>query len=143
MILMIVFLLVLNFVLAAGLIIIWLQSHAWSEKTAEALGRVQVTMHDLEARMAHMEKNAQSQDTDSEWPKDWFSNPLPEGRNQVPERYRLAIKMADNGLDHHLSQALGVSRYEAEQLANLARLAQQSTYQEGLNQIHSKDSDPE
>lgn len=141
---MVVFLLVLNFVLAAGLIIIWLQSHTWSQKSEEAIGHVQVEMHDLEARMAHMEKTAKSRGPDSEWPKDWFSNPLPGGRGQVPERYRLAINMADNGLDaHQLSQTLGVSRYEADQLANLSRLAQQSKHHDVQDQALSKDFDPE
>ncbi|MFO7877350.1 MAG: hypothetical protein R6U55_12290 [Desulfovermiculus sp.] len=144
MTLMVVFLLALNFVLAAGLIILWLQYHTWSEKSEEVIGQVQNEIHDLEARMTHMEKTAQSQGPDSEWPKDWFLNPLPGRSNHVPERYRLAINMADNGMDvTHLTQALGVSKYEADQLANLARLAQQSKYQDVQDQALSKDSDPE
>lgn len=144
MTLMVVFLLALNFVLAAGLIVIWLQYHTWSEKSEEVIGQVQIEMHALEARMTQMEKTAKTQGPDTQWPKDWFLNPQPGGRSQVPERYRLAINMADKGMDvNHLSQALGVSRYEADQLANLARLAQQSTYQHVQDQALSKDSDPE
>lgn len=141
MTLMIVLLLIMNVFLAFGLIMLWLRSQIWHAKFLELETGLMEHLHQLEARLSCKSKTQdQEASTAYEWLQKWIDSQKQAGsmRSSLPERYKLAVNIAGNGFDlHQLYNAIGISNYEADQLASLAKLAQRSdeTFSPESNQI--------
>ncbi len=134
MILMVVLLLIMNCVLATGLGILWFRSRSWCENSIELEDRLKGRMHGLESRLADLEA---TRGEDSPVSPDWNAaeiNKRLENREVtkgIPERYRLAVSMAESGMDlHQISKSIGISNHEAEQLMNLALLSRPEPYED-------------
>ena len=129
MTLMVVLLLAMNLVLAAGLGMLWMRSHMWCEKSMDLEQRLQGRMYELEGRIHELETRETVQGFAPEGNISWIKDRLQtkEGVQAVPERYRLAMNMAGTGMDlQEVSETIGISPHEAKQLTSLAQLARTS-----------------
>ncbi len=130
MTLMIVLLLIMNVFLAVGFIMLWFRSQICHAKFLELEAGLMERLHQLEAKLSCKSKTQEQEASSAyEWMQKRIDNQKQAGsmRSALPERYKLAVTMADNGFDlQQLYNALGISNYEADQLASLAKLAQRS-----------------
>ena len=134
MILMVVLLLVMNCVLATGLALLWLRSRSWCEGAMDLEERLNSRIQGLEVRMEEMDSSKCDQIGFSpDCSPAAISRRLEtrEVTQEIPERYRLAVCMAENGMDlQQISETIGISHFEAEQLMNLARLSRKELHED-------------
>lgn len=124
---MVVLLLTMNSVLAVGLVVLWIRSRSWCESSVDLEERLEGRMHGLESKVAELETSLQTHaPTEADWNAFIVKQRQEtQGKDKgVPERYRLAVNMAANGMDlQEISEVIGISTHEARQLMSLARLS--------------------